>query len=253
MKPSMLRSLKFSAVLLPFALVAGVSIGFYEWTTGIASAVDAVMTQSQFVILVTAQTILYAIITGFFGCLLAEKIGLLRSFAFCKKPLIRSFVAGLLAGIGFFILEYAVFSPLIPDVALFYENKSFSAVYLVSEIFYGGVIEETMLRLFFMSLLAFLLWKIFARKYPKENIPTILFIVANIIAAFSFAAGHLPATYTMYGEINSLILLRCFLINGGLGLLFGFLYRRYGIQYAMVTHGLTHVVNDSIFFLVSFL
>ena len=40
------------------------------------------------------------------------------------------------------------------------------------------------------------------------------------------------------------ILLRCFLFNGGLGLGFGYLYRKYGIGYAMIAHGLAHLIAD---------
>ncbi|MGM9567891.1 MAG: type II CAAX prenyl endopeptidase Rce1 family protein [Clostridia bacterium] len=250
MKQRLLNALKFDAALLPFALIAGISIGFYEWTTGIAAVLEGI-TKSQFILIVLIQTVIYAMFTGFAGHLLAGQTGLLRPFTIQKKPLIRTVSTGILAGAAFFLLESIVFCALIPEVAVFYENKSFSAVYLVSEIFYGGVIEEVLLRLFFMTLLAFLIWKIFARKYAKEEIPAAVFIAANIIAAMTFAAGHLPATYTMYGKFSALILIRCFLINGGLGLIFGRLYRKYGIQYAMIAHGLIHVVNDSLFLIAS--
>ena len=250
MKQRLFNALKFDAALLPFALVAGISIGFYEWATGIAAVLEGI-TKSQFILVALLQTVIYAMLTGLAGHLLADKTGLLRPFTIRKKPLIRTVSAGILAGAAFFILESFVFSALIPGVALFYENKSFSAVYLVSEIFYGGVIEEVLLRLFFMTLLAFLVWKMFARKYTRENIPAVVFIAANIIAATVFAAGHLPATHTMFGGFNGLILFRCFLLNGGLGLVFGRLYRKYGIQYAMIAHALIHVVNDSLFLIAS--
>ena len=41
-----------------------------------------------------------------------------------------------------------------------------------------------------------------------------------------------------------MILLRCFLFNGGLGLGFGYLYRKYGIGYAMIAHGFAHLIAD---------
>lgn len=43
-----------------------------------------------------------------------------------------------------------------------------------------------------------------------------------------------------------LLLLRCFLLNGGFGLMFGRIYRKYGIQYAMVSHAVLHIVSKSI-------
>lgn len=61
-----------------------------------------------------------------------------------------------------------------------------------------------------------------------------------------FAEGHLPATITMFGALTPLVLLRCFLLNGGLGLAFGWLYRKYGIQYAMIGHAGTHIISKLI-------
>ena len=61
-------------------------------------------------------------------------------------------------------------------------------------------------------------------------------------AALLFAAGHLPPTMQMFGEITSMIMLRCFLLNGDGGLVFGYLYREYGIQYSMMAHAGAHIV-----------
>ena len=114
-------------------------------------------------------------------------------------------------------------------------------------VFYGGVIEEVMMRLFFMSLLALLGWKLFfrSRAYPPKRV----LILANMIAALLFAAAHMPATQMQLGELTPLILLRCFLLNGAFGLLFGRIYRKYGIQYAMLSHVLFHVVSRTIWLL----
>jgi membrane protease YdiL (CAAX protease family) len=60
-----------------------------------------------------------------------------------------------------------------------------------------------------------------------------VFAAANIISALLFAAGHLPATIGIFGEVTPLILVRCFLLNGGFGLLFGAFFQRWGIHYAM--------------------
>ena len=46
-----------------------------------------------------------------------------------------------------------------------------------------------------------------------------------------------PACYDYHIRyFDALVLLRCFLLNGELGLVFGWLYRKYGIQYAMIGH-----------------
>ena len=118
--------------------------------------------------------------------------------------------------------------------------------YMIASLTYGGVIEEVMLRLFLMSLIAFVLQKLFAR--DKKEVPPAILITANVIAAMLFAAGHLPATVMSIG-LNPIIIFRCFLLNGGAGLLFGRLYRKYGIHYAMIGHALAHVVSKVIWIL----
>ena len=47
----------------------------------------------------------------------------------------------------------------------------------------------------------------------------------------------------LFGELTAPVLVRCFLLNGGFGLLFGWLYRKYGIQYAMLSHALLHIIS----------
>jgi membrane protease YdiL (CAAX protease family) len=97
-----------------------------------------------------------------------------------------------------------------------------------------------------MTLIAWVIWKVFCRKYSRENIPVGVFIAANIVAALAFAAGHLPPTLMIFGKLTPLILFRCFLLNGGFGLVFGWLYRKYGIGYSMVSHALFHIVSKLI-------
>ena len=112
----------------------------------------------------------------------------------------------------------------------------------MASVTYGGVIEEVMLRLFFMSLIAYILNIVFNKNREITN--TIL-IVANIISALLFAAGHLPATIMTIG-LTPMILFRCFLLNGGIGLQFGRLYRKYGIYYAMLAHAGCHILSKII-------
>ncbi|MBQ7290431.1 MAG: CPBP family intramembrane metalloprotease [Clostridia bacterium] len=118
--------------------------------------------------------------------------------------------------------------------------------YLIASVIYGGVIEEVMLRLFWMTLVAFILWKMFDRKNERPSMWVL--ITANIIAALLFAAGHLPATAAMLG-LSPMIVFRCFLLNGGMGLMFGWLYRKYGLRYSMIAHGGCHIVSKLIWIL----
>ena len=47
-----------------------------------------------------------------------------------------------------------------------------------------------------------------------------------------------------------MLIFRCFLINGAFGIVFGRLYRKHGIQYAMLAHILTHIVSRTIWLII---
>ena len=192
------------------------------------------------------QAIIYGFLLGAIGIFLGKRIGLWRDErSIEKKPLIITLVIALIGGLALILSDVFVFGPLCSPIMESYAEKP-SIPYLIATVTYGAVIEEVMLRLFWMSLVAFLLHKIFDR--GRDQTSTTVLLVANVISALLFAAGHLPATFAMIGS-SSLIIARCFLLNGGIGLLFGYLYRRYGLRYAMIAHGGCHIVSKLIWIL----
>ena len=168
----------------------------------------------------------------------------MRPFRFQKAILVRALLIAALCG-AVFSLDAWTFAKWIPQLKDTYASAgSFDATVWIASFLYGGVTEEIMMRLFLMSLLALLGWKLFFRR--EEQVPVKVLIAANIIAALAFAAGHLPGTAQMFGELTPMLLLRCFLLNGAAGLLFGRFYRKYGIQYAILAHMLFHLVSRTI-------
>lgn len=249
-KDLLIKALKFTLIMIPIAIVAGIFTGIYSVDTATPEMLELVIEQvgsTNMLIVITAiQTISYAVVFGFFGYIIADKIGLIKSFKVEKAVLLKNLVISVIGGLVFIALDYFVFAPFIPVVAESYDTMQISpgsyVSMLIASVTYGGVVEEIMLRLFFMSIISLILWKIFFRKYDKENIPTKVFVIANILSAMFFAAGHLPATIATFGGITAMILIRCFVMNGAAGLLFGYMYRKNGIQYAMLAHIMFHVV-----------
>ena len=193
------------------------------------------------------QYAVYGILLGALGIVIAKKIGLWHdSLALKIKPLLITTISFILCGIFFIGVDVILFGRLIPEVAESYLVKP-SVETIVGAVILGGVVEEVMLRLFMMSLIAFLLLKIF--KNCGEAGKNVIFAIANIVSALLFAAGHLPLTYVLMG-ITPVILVRCFLLNGGFGLVFGRLYRKHGIQYAIIAHGGIHLVSKIIWLLL---
>ena len=237
------KPLLFVLALVPVALVGGYFTGVYGWNELTDDVKSQILAQtgnnlSLYYLITTLQTLLYTAIFGFFGYILSEKISLMKPVRFEKQPTVVTLGMTLFTGLVL-CTDLLYFKNHIPQVAAMYQGKP-SFAYWMASVLYGGVIEEILLRLFMMSLIAFLAWKLFFRREAKPPVGVI--IAANILAAFLFAAGHLPSTMQMFGEITPMILLRCFLLNGVGGLVFGYLYRKYGIQYSVMAHAGTHVV-----------
>lgn len=246
MKAIMKKALIFALCLIPISAIAGIFVAIYQFDVYDPVLLDEMISQigskTALIAITAVQTVMYAVFCGFFGYILAEKLGLMRSFRLEKKKLLHVLMITLAMGVVF-SLDYWTFGAAEPALREGTASGLTPAAFIGS-VLYGGIIEEVMLRLFMMSLIAFLAWKIFFRRHEKAPIGVI--IAANVIAAVLFAAGHLPATITMFGELTPLILFRCFLMNGGFGLAFGWFYRKYGIQYAMLAHAGCHIVSKVI-------
>ena len=197
--------------------------------------------------LVTAvQSAGYGLVLGTIGIWLSKKTGLWKDErSIGGKPLVYTVIISVIGGLALILPDVWFFGKHIPAIAESYAVKP-TIPYLVATVTYGAVIEEVMLRLFLMTLLIFLLWKLFQRR--RELPSTAVLVSANIIAALLFAAGHLPTTAVMMG-LTPMIVFRCFLLNGTFGLAFGWLYRKYGLRYAMIAHGGCHIVSKLIWIL----
>ena len=242
----MKRALKFTLALLPIALVAGYFLTASQLEildeAILAPALEQLGSIWVLVAITMVQAMGYAAVCGFFGCLLANSLGLWKPIRFEKASLLKALGLSIVGGM-IFSLDKWTFGRWIPEVGASYDAPITLNNWLGS-VLYGGVVEELMLRLFFMSLLAWLIWKMFFRQ--EETVPVKVLVAANVAAALLFAAGHLPGTLVLFGELTPMILLRCFLLNGSFGLLFGYLYRKFGIQYAMVSHAMFHIVSKLI-------
>jgi hypothetical protein len=103
--------------------------------------------------------------------------------------------------------------------------------------FYGAFDEEILMRLGLLSLLA-LLFRTIDRLLGADAgvvLPRGVFWAANIVTALLFGLGHLPATAAITPLTGALVI-RAVALNGAAGLVFGWLYRRFGLEWAMASH-----------------
>src|SRR4030042_3422489 len=99
--------------------------------------------------------------------------------------------------------------------------------------FSGGIAEEIQLRLFFMSLLAWL--GSFISRTSEGKPTNAIFWIANILAAILFGVGNLPSI-TVFVPLTALVLFRTLLLNAIIGVICGWLYQKRGLESAMISH-----------------
>ena len=88
------------------------------------------------------------------------------------------------------------------------------------------------MRLFFMTFLVWLLAKFFA----KKEVPSALYWIGILLSALLFGIGHFPLAREVFGSLTPAVILRTLLANGLLAVLFGYLYWKKGLEYAMISH-----------------
>ena len=241
------KTLLFFALM---GLIGGFCTGLYLMDSYPADIQQQILAQgindTMLGLISAIQAAGYGIVLGAVGILLGKKIGLWKDeTTLTKTPLTASLIAALVGGLVLILSDVLFFGHYCEPIMASYATKP-TIAYLIGTVTYGAVIEEVMLRLFWMTLIAFLLHKLFEK---KTELPAArILIAANVVSALLFAAGHLPATFQLLGN-SPMLLARCFLLNGGLGFLFGELYRRYGLRYAMIAHGGCHVVSKLIWIL----
>lgn len=228
------KPLLFSAAMLPVIIPAVVLTAFYQMQLYpadiIAGAINQLGSKTVLIILSAVQGSLLVAACCFFGYILADKTGLWIPLYIERDKLFKTIALATSAGLVF-SLDYWTFGACEPLIQSSITGAGLSAAGFGAAVLYGGIVEEILMKLFLMSLIAFILWKLFFRSTPKNKLPDIIFISANIISALLFAAGHLPATAAAFGALTPMLLARCFLLNGIFGLLFSRLYRIYWKQW----------------------
>ena len=241
------KTLLFFAIV---GLIGGYTVGLYQLESYPADMkqelYDQGFTDTLLGVITAVQSAGYGLVLGAAGIWLGKKVGLWKDERrIAKKPLWAAIIISLVGGAALILPDLLFFGQYEPMLLDMYAVKP-TIPYLLATVTYGAVIEEVMLRLFMMSLVAFVLHLLFERK--RESVSAVVLVTANVLSALVFAAGHLPANEMMFG-LTPMIVLRCMLLNGGFGLAFGWLYRKHGLRYAMIAHGGCHVVSKLIWIL----
>lgn len=223
-----------------------------------ASTLEKIATAVPLNVIITVQVIQSVVLFGIataLGLLLAKRIGLgaplLEQFFAGQKVtdhikpfLLPVILFGAVGGLVIIGLDKFVFMPALAT-ELVQEGGSQTTPwqgFLAS--FYGGINEEVLLRLFLMSLLAWL-GKFISHTADGKPTTGVLWI-ANILAAILFGLGHLPATAAIM-TITPLVVVRALVLNGFLGIGFGYFYSKYGLESAMLSHFSADIILHVVF------
>ena len=194
----------------------------------------------------TQNLVMFAVVI-FFGLLLSKKVGMglpilqgtlegINQNKVLKSIIAPSVFWGVLAGILIILLSIP-FNRLIPELSSSEVAPTIWKGFLAS--FYGGIAEEILLRLFVVSLIVWITFKI---KKTADGHPTNFGIWLSIIlSAIIFGIGHLPATAEMV-PLTGLVITRAILLNGIGGIIFGWLYWKKGLESAIIAHFSTDIV-----------
>lgn len=231
-------------------LIGGFFVGVYQLDSYPEEIRQQILSQGLNDVLLgllcAVQYATYGIVLGAIGMILGEKTGLFKNEkALTKKALIVASLIAVISGLSMILFDLLWFGKVSEAIMESYATKP-SFAFIVGAVICGGVTEEVMLRLFMMTLAAFILHKIFGK--GREMPSPAIIVVANVASSLLFAAGHLPTTAVLFG-LTPLIVFRCFLLNGGIGILLGWLYHRYGLRYSMIAHAGAHVVSKLVWVL----
>ncbi len=187
---------------------------------------------SKMRILSIVQGVVLAGISVFVGMLASKPLGLRIGTPLTAMPV--PILLGIAAGAVIILIEIFLFTPHLPEAlktAAAGTNLPIWKRFLAG--FYGGITEELLMRFF---LLSGLLWLVARVWHTPSGGPVVAaFFIVNIVVAVIFGLGHLPAT-KMLTAITPLLAVRAIVLNSVAGIVFGWLYWRYGLAAAMVSH-----------------
>ncbi len=233
------------AILWTLGFIGIIAVLPYSFFLQSEALVEVPLSLPALIALSLFQSGIFLAVVIFFGMKLSAKTGFKTPFidqVINRQPLEKAgkllkvgIVSGVIVATLILSLE-SLFKVFIPALDVIATPPLWQGL-LAS--FYGAFTEELIVRYFLMSLLVWILFKIF-----KSNSLHLVY-TAIISTALIFGLLHLPAMATMV-DLTPLITLRTIALNAIGGIVFGYLYWKHGLEYAMTSHFVADILLQSI-------
>lgn len=219
-----------STLLMSIPLPEGIELPMPMWLLKVLSLIQPAL-------------LLFLAVWG--GVKLAPKLGLdapvFEAFvqgenylAALRPQLVPGLAVGLLSGIGLVLFSFLTPSTLVGMEEIFDPP-------LAVRLLYGGITEEVLVRWGLMTFLLWAVWRLFGRSTDKPS--AALVWCSIILSSLAFGALHLPIAFTLAAEVTSGLIVYIIGANSVFGILFGYLFWRYGLESSIIAHTLTHLVT----------
>lgn len=229
---------KLFSVLLVASVI--VTPGVLPYEIALSPALTEIPSPTLLAASIIQGAVLFSIFI-FIGLLLAKRVGftspilegVLRRESQAgrlKSILGLSVGLGILGGVLVILLSF-----LFPQSSIAFLKAEMSVAtwkgFLAS--FYGGIGEEIFARLFLMTIFAWIISRIIRK--PDGRPANAGIWIAIILSSILFGLGHLPISGEVTA-ITSTVVFRAVLLNGVVGVIFGWLYWKKGLEAAIIAH-----------------
>ena len=153
-----------------------------------------------------------------------------------QQPLIRGVAGGLISAILALLWLTTLQADLPPEFLIAAEELQLP---LLTRILRGGITEEILMRWGLMTLLVWLPWRVLQHRRGKPQSGYYWLAIALVAAIFGVL--HLPIAFLLSPEVTGILVVYVIGANAIVGAIAGYLYWQWGLEAAIIAHGLFHI------------
>ena len=153
-----------------------------------------------------------------------------------KPQIVPAFIGGVLGG-AIIVVFLGALTTYLPSEFLAAGEKLTPPWY--TKLLYGGITEELLIR---WGLMSFFVWASYRLTQKKSSeIRSHNFVIAIVLSAVLFGAGHLPVAFLLSSEVTPPLIAYIILGNASFGFIAGYLYWKWGLECAIAAHMIAHL------------